>query len=141
MRLDTDNIRLYADTLVRQTAAGGIALDYTAASLAVLEALIEGSAERLSLDAASETERNLTIFYAGCYLGETLAAESGGRWEFAQEWWESVVAVNRVRLNPFELVRRRIDEGRESVSLTRLQEAWSLAGGDETTGDPVHPKR
>jgi len=120
MKLDIGNIRPYADTLVRQTRPGGIALDYSLSSLTLLEGLIDGSEERLRADSAHESERNLTIFYSGCYLGETLVEAMGGEWNFAEPWWDSVVVHDGVRISPFELVRRRIDEGRDTVSFARL---------------------
>ncbi len=120
MKLDIGNIRPYADTLVVQTRPGGIALDYSSSSLALLEGLIDGSEERLRADSANESARNLTIFYAGCYLGETLVEAMGGEWDFADPWWDSVVVHDGVRIRPFDLVQRRIDEGRDAVSFARL---------------------
>jgi hypothetical protein len=123
MRIDSENIRAYADTLVLQTAAGGVQLDYSAASLATLEALVQGSEERLRDPDAPGSELGLIVFYAGCYLGETIVASGHGEWRFQEPWWESSVSWGTSRLNPFALVRNRIDEGSDSVSFARLLNA------------------
>ena len=115
MTLTADNIAGYAQTLVLQARSGGVELDSSLASIVQLEALLLMSDPLLALPQFPQEQRNLLIFYVGCYLGETLARCHGGVWQFAHAWWESSLTFVRadgrgVQLYPFEKVRRRVTE-------------------------------
>ena len=119
MTLTADNVGLYAETLVRQAAAGGYCLDYTAESMVVLDALLASSDPLYDL--SSETQRSLVIFYAGCYLGEVLVRTVGGLWQLTENWAESSLIVVReqegIEVRPFEKLHRRLAEGEDGNRL------------------------
>ena len=115
MRLTPDNIADYAETLILQAAGGGRILDYSPESMAVLEELIRVSDELLLADDFPERQRNLLIFYNGCYLGETMARTLGGVWRFEEIWYDSSLIFARgdegIEARPFAKMHRRVTEG------------------------------
>ncbi|MBB6052359.1 hypothetical protein [Armatimonas rosea] len=120
MRLDHETVGLYAETLVRQAAASNLLLDYSQASLGTLDGLLAGSDEHYAL--LPDAQRELVIFYAGCYVGEVIVRTLDGLWQFAPAWHESTVVVPRasggVEVRPFEKLSRRLAEGESSNRLT-----------------------
>jgi hypothetical protein len=119
MTLTDENVGLYADTLVLQVKGGGRELDYSEASVEVLEDLLRASDELLRGENFPETQRNLLVFYNGCYLGEVMARALGGAWKFEENWYDSsLVFPHRdggeeggIQVFPFQKVYRRIAEG------------------------------
>lgn len=115
MTLTDDTVGLYAETLVRQAAASGLLLDYSEASLGTLDGLLSGSDDHYAQ--LPEPQRDLVIFYAGCYLGEVVVRVLGGVWQLAPEWSASSVVVvgekGGVEVRPFEKLYRRLTEGEE----------------------------
>ncbi len=125
MTLNSDNIRGYADTLVLQCKPAGLLLDYTRESLATLEALIDGSSHAWNAHEANADHRNLAVFYAGCYLGETLRVLHRGNWEFAPAWQESIVRfqspVGDLVVAPYDIVVRRMRDGKQGNEFTKIE--------------------
>lgn len=122
MRLNADNVADYARTLTLQTRGGGVDLDFSADSIPLLETLFRNSDPLLSMPQLPERQRDLLVFYAGCYLGETLVRNLGGVWRFDDNWYESVVEVaageKRVEVRPFQKIYRRVTEGPEGNDLS-----------------------
>lgn len=124
MTLTADNIRAYADTLVLQCQPAGVLLDYSRASLATLEALIDGSSVDWNAPDSNTDHRNLVVFYAGCYLGETFAVLHRGAWEFAPGWQDSIVRFQSpsgdLVIAPFDIVVRRLRDGKQGNEFTKI---------------------
>jgi branched-chain amino acid transport system ATP-binding protein len=80
MTLNDDNIADYADTLVLQVRGGEQEheLDYSEASVSAIEGLLRVSDELFRLPAFPDNQRNLVVFYNGCYLGEVISRQLGG---------------------------------------------------------------
>ncbi|MDX1931163.1 MAG: hypothetical protein SFU56_01020 [Capsulimonadales bacterium] len=136
MRLTEDNIADYADTLVRRVRDGGIDLDYSVASLTTLENLIRSSDDAFRSPDLTDFQRDISVFYPGCYLGEVLARNLGGVWRFEEDWPESSLVFSRqdgtgVQCFPFRKMFRRVTEGPEENDLTAYFRELSLriAGG------------
>lgn len=118
MRLDRSNVADYAETLALQVRAGGRDLDYSEASVATVEELLRVSDELFRLPTFPENQRNLTVFYNGCYLGEVMARRRGGVWRFDPNWFDASLVFDLgprggIQVFPFQKVYRRITEGRE----------------------------
>ena len=115
MTLTVENVGLYAETLVRQVAAGGQALDYSRESLAVLDELLALSDPLYEV--SSDPQRDLVIFYTGCYLGEVLVRTLGAQWQLTEHWGEASLRVadahGGIEVRPFEKLQRRLTEGGE----------------------------
>lgn len=115
MQLTEDNIADYADTLVLQARGGGIPLDYSAESVATLERLLRVSDELLLADSFPEAQRNLVVFYNGCYLGEVMSRSLGGAWRFEENWYDSSLVFpyreGGLQVHPFHKLQRRVTEG------------------------------
>ena len=130
MKLDQANIRAYAETLVMQCRPAGLALDYSRDSLGTLEALLDGSHASWNGNAANPDHRNLAVFYAGCYLGETLVSLQDGQWEFAPAWQESIVRFPSMEgdlvVAPFDVVVRRMQDGPEGNEFVQLERSIAL---------------
>jgi hypothetical protein len=124
MTLTADTVGLYAETLVRQAAASGLVLDYSPESLATLDGLLSGSDP--AYDAASQTQRSLVIFYAGCYLGEVFVRTLQAHWQLAEHWSEARVVVAQqdvvIQLDPFLKLSQRLTEGEEGNRLLAYYE-------------------
>lgn len=120
MTLTAETVGLYAETLVRQAAATGVQLDYSPESLGTLDGLLAGSDAQYAQ--ASPAQRELVVFYAGCYLGEVLARELDAQWQFTPEWPQTTMIVageqGGVEIRPFQKLLRRLDEGSEGNHLT-----------------------
>ena len=119
MTLTLENVGQYAETLVRQAQSSGRNLDYTEASLAVLDELFALSDEHFAT--TSETQRNIVVFYNGCYLGTVMTRIFSGNWQIDENWFDTVVVIpageQAVQVRPFEKVWRRVMEGPEGNSL------------------------
>ena len=122
MRLDEDNVGDYAETLVLQVRGGGQTLDYSEASVAILEELLCVSDELLQTPELPETQRNLVIFYNGCYLGEVMVRHLAGTWRFAENWFESSLVFpygdGGLQVHPFQKLLRRVTDGPVENDLT-----------------------
>jgi hypothetical protein len=120
MTLSQGTVGLYAETLVRQAAASGVVLDYSEASLGTLDGLLSGSDSQYTH--ASATQRDLVIFYAGCYLGEVVVRVLQGHWIIDDPWAQSRVLIAQepggVEIRPFEKLQRRLTEGGDGNHLT-----------------------
>lgn len=125
MTLDDNNIREYAQSLVAQVRAGDEAmaarLDFGERSVWALEALLRLSDERFADPATPEAGKDLTIFYAGCYLGETMARCLGGTWRFAENPLESSVVFPHgdggLQVFPFAKLIKRVTDGAKGNDL------------------------
>ena len=115
MTLTDDNIAGYADTLVLQVRGGGRELDYSPESVEVLEELLRVSDTLLQGESFPDTQRNLVVFYNGCYLGQVMARHLAGVWQFAPNWFDSSLIFpfgeGGLQVFPFQKVYRRIVEG------------------------------
>lgn len=125
MKLDDNNVRDYAETLVTQVRAGddemAARLDFGERSVWALEALIRLSDEKFADPATPEQGKELTVFYAGCYLGETLARNLAGVWRFADDYKQSSVVFpfgeGGLQIFPFEKLIKRIKDGAKGNDL------------------------
>ncbi len=121
MTLDETNIADYAETLVVQVRAGGRDLDYSEASVSVVEELLRVSDPLFQMEQFPEKQRNLVIFYNGCYVGEVMARMLGGVWHFAPNWYDASLIFpygdGGLQVFPFQKVHRRITEGPEQHDL------------------------
>ena len=115
MTLTEDNIADYADTLVLQVRGGGRTLDYSQDSVAIVEELMRVSDELFRLETFPDDQRNLVVFYNGCYLGEVMARHLGGAWRFEENWFDSSLVFSfgegGLQVHPFQKVYRRVTEG------------------------------
>ena len=124
MRLTAENVGDYADTLVLQVRGGGRELDYSEASVAVLEELLRVSDPLFALENFPDAQRNIVVFYNGCYLGEVMARNLGGVWRFEENWFDSSLIFayggeGGLQVHPFQKVYRRVTEGPDENDLTR----------------------
>ena len=119
MKLFENNIREYAQSLVKQVQAGDTEmasrLDFSERSIWALEALCRASDERFLAQDTPDRGRELTIFYGGCYLGETLAQNFGGTWRFVDDWTESSLVFpdgeGGLQVFPFQKLIKRVIDG------------------------------
>jgi hypothetical protein len=91
MKLSLDNIKDYADTLVLQVRGGGRELDYSEASIQTLEELLQVSDDLMRGENFPDAQRNLIVFYNGCYLGQVLSDNLIGVWRFDENWYDSTI--------------------------------------------------
>jgi len=124
MQLTEDNVADYAATLVERLRTGGYALDYTEASLAIIEGLLrvnDSQFQKTDKTDLPDAHRDMVIFYNGCYVGEVLSRNLGGVWRFEENWSDSsLVFAHRdggIQLFPFQKVFRRVTEGPEENDL------------------------
>jgi len=126
MRLTDDNIGDYAHALTLRVAPGGHILDYSAASLAVIEELLRASDAQLTDAETPDEHRRLVAFYNGCYVGEVLARDLGGVWRFDENWFDSSLVFpygdGGLQAMPFVKVWRRITEGPDENDLVAYYE-------------------
>ena len=126
MTLDETNVRAYADTLVLQVKGSGRTLDYTDASIAVLEELLRVSDPLISAENFPDAQRNIVAFYNGCYLGEVIARNLGGAWRFSPNWFDASLVLpfgdGGLQVFPFQKVYRRLTEGHETHDLASFYE-------------------
>jgi hypothetical protein len=115
VRLTPENIGAYAETLARQVKPGGHTLDYSEASIATLEELLRNSDAQFQDPDFPGAQRNLVVFYNGCYLGETMARTLNGVWNFEENWADSALIFRTknggIQVHPFLKVWMRVTEG------------------------------
>ena len=74
--LVAENGPRFADEIVQQGRSQGLALDYSAASLALLDSIIASLRnEKVTADRVADV-----LFGFGSYLGEAIVRATGGRW-------------------------------------------------------------
>jgi hypothetical protein len=130
MQLTEENVRDYAESLVAQVRAGDAEmasrLDFTERSVWALEALFRASDERLSAPDTPDRARELTLFYGGCYLGETLAQTLGGTWRFTDDWVDTSLVFpygeGGLQVFPFQKLVRRMNDGARGNDLVDYYE-------------------
>ena len=130
MKLDESNIRDYAASLVAQVGASNkemaSRLDFSERSIWALEALIRASDEQFGHPEISKQATELTVFYGGCYLGETLARTLGGVWRFADDYAESSVVFSLgeggLQVFPFQKLMKRVSNGAQGNDLVNYLE-------------------
>ena len=126
MTLDETNITDYADTLALQVKGGGRTLDYSEASVSVLEELLRVSDPLLAGENFPDVQRNLITFYNGCYLGEVIARNLGGAWRFEENWFDASLVIpfgaGGLQVFPFQKLHRRLTEGKEAQDLAAYYE-------------------
>lgn len=145
MTLDETNVADYARTLVLQVRGGGRALDYSEASVQTVEELLRVSDALLQAENFPEMQRNLIVFYNGCYLGEVMARNLAGVWRFAPNWYDTSLVFpygdGGLQVFPFQKLYRRVTEGAEHDLVAYyegLKEKLDEKGGprsSETTPD------
>lgn len=125
MRLTAENVGDYAETLVLQVRGGGRELDYSEASVAVMEELLRVSDPLFAIENFPDAQRSIVVFYNGCYLGEVMARNLGGVWRFEENWFDSSLIFaygdsdGGLQVHPFQKVYRRVAEGPQENDLTR----------------------
>jgi hypothetical protein len=105
----------------------GMTLDYDVASLERLDGIIDD----LRRDQRFEPLQSV-LFSMGCYVGEVLVRQAGGRWRAAQELGVAVGASSPIAIempdgrscNPVGRVYRRFQKGRED-SLASFYQAMT----------------
>lgn len=122
MQLTEDNIADYSDTLVERVRAGGHVLDYSEASITLLENLVRISDDALKSPDLPQEHRDLVVFFNACYLGEVMARNLGGVWQFPEQWPDSSLTFRRedgtgVQIFPFQKLFLRVTEGAERHDL------------------------
>jgi hypothetical protein len=120
MTLTPESVLEYAEVLVRQAHSGGRTLDFSSESLATLDELFAISDAHF--ETTSESQRNIVIFYNGCYLGTVLAKRFNATWQLDENWFDAQLLVPAgeqvIQIKPFEKVWRRVLEGPDGNSLT-----------------------
>ena len=115
MTLDATNVVDYARTLVLQVRGGGRELDFSEESVTTVEELLRVSDELFALPEFPDNQRNLVVFYNGCYLGEVMARSLGGVWRFEPNWYDASLVFaygeGGLQVFPFQKVYRRVTEG------------------------------
>lgn len=119
MKLDENNVREYAESLVAQVRAGdeemASRLDFSERSVWALEALVRLSDEKFADPATPDRGKELTVFYAGCYLGETLVRNLSGVWRFDDDYAQSSIVFpfgeGGLQVFPFQKLIKRVTDG------------------------------
>ena len=119
MKLDERNVRDYAASLVAQVRAGDAEmasrLDFSERSVWALEALIRLSDEKFADLTTPKQAIELTVFYGGCYLGETLTRILGGVWRFEEDYAQASVVFpygdGGLQVFPFQKLIKRVTDG------------------------------
>jgi hypothetical protein len=105
---------------------GGHTLDYSEASVATLEELLRNSDAQFQDPNFPDEQRNLVVFYNGCYLGETMARTLNGVWRFEENWADSSVIFRvgdgGIQVHPFLKVWMRVTEGTREHDLVAYYE-------------------
>jgi hypothetical protein len=136
VRLTDENIADYADTLVLQARGGGVALDYSEDSIAIVERLLTASDDLLRAETFPETQRRLVAFYNGCYVGEVMARNLAGAWRFDENWYEASLVFpygeGGLQVHPFHKIYRRVTDGPAENELVAYYQGLKtrLAGED-----------
>ena len=138
MTLDASNVADYAQTLVLQVRAGGRELDFSPSSVATVEELLRVSDELFALPEFPDTQRNLVVFYNGCYLGEVMARSLGGVWRFEPNWFDASLVFaygeGGLQVFPFQKVYRRVTEGAEHDLVAYYRGLEEKLAGQGATG-------
>jgi hypothetical protein len=125
MKLDDNNVREYAESLVAQVRAGdeemASRLDFSERSVWALEALVRSSDEKFADPTTPDHARELTVFYAGCYLGETLSRNLSGVWRFDDDYAQSSLVFpfgdGGLQVFPFQKLIKRVTDGAKGNDL------------------------
>ncbi|WP_433372730.1 DUF6278 family protein [Actinoplanes sp. CA-142083] len=112
-----ENAGLFAADIVGSAAqVSGVELDYTPESLA----LVDGIFDEFRADGVTSEQLAETLFGFGCYVGEVLTRNAGGRWratteqEQALAGWPMMVELGEQRwCNPIAKAFKRLDNGPE----------------------------
>lgn len=127
MQLTESSIAEHAEQMIRQVERnGGPPLDFDEESLRLLDLLFRRNDPDFA--ALSEAQRQVTVFYNGCFLGCALAALLGGRWVLDGDWPDAAIVFSRsegtgVQARPFEKIWRRLDEGEAGNGFLEYYEA------------------
>lgn len=95
----------------------GVTLDYSVKSLEVIDSLVA----RFRENGSTVDDMAATLFSFGCYLGEVIVKNAGGKWRKAtQDELDNVFGMplvldlkNGVTLNPIGKVIKRLENGEE----------------------------
>ena len=126
-----ENAALFAGDIVESaTQVSGVELDYTPDSLALVDGIFDG----FRADGVTSEQLAETLFGFGCYVGEVLIRNAGGRWratadeEQALAGWPIVVELGEQRwCNPIGKTFKRLDNGPED-SLRYFYTVFTQAG-------------
>lgn len=145
MRLTEDNIGDYAETWVKMAQAKGTELDYSEDSIAVLEDLLRASDPLLQTPEFPDDQRNLLVFYHGCYLGEVMARHLNGVWNFdPQNWADSTMVFTYgpggIQIFPFLKLWLRVTEGPTDNDLVTYYEGLKERLGESGSGVQRAPR-
>jgi hypothetical protein len=116
MQLSETLVREHAEVFAGSVRAGGYSLDYSIGSIAILEQLISHDDAKFREANFAEAQRNLAVFYNGCYLGEILRENLGGTWIFEPNWFDSTLIFplangeGGIQTQPFVKVYKRLTE-------------------------------
>ena len=110
------NAHRFAEDMVTQAKArGDMSLDYSPASLVVIDEIVESFREEgLTVD-----EMASTLFYYGCYVGEVFVRNGHGTWTSKEGTGMQDLAVSPIVLergpghftNPVDKVFKRMENG------------------------------
>jgi hypothetical protein len=92
------------------------------------------------LPAFPDNQRNLVVFYNGCYLGEIISRQLGGTWRFADNWFESSLVIpygsdGGLQVFPFQKVYRRVTEGPDENDLVAYYDGMKRKLVEPPPGD------
>ena len=109
--------RFAAEMIAPAAEISGATLDYSVASLQAVDEIVEGMRQAsCTVDQVGET-----LFGFGCYVGEVLVRQAGGKWRTASETamgtfagFPMVVELGEERFcNPIGKVFKRLEHGEE----------------------------
>jgi hypothetical protein len=114
----------------------GVQLDYSGESLRALDGIVDD----LRRDQRFEALQTL-LFSMGCYVGEVLVRQAGGRWRSTQDLGMGTVGSSPIAVempdgrgcNPVGRVYRRFQKGREDSLLAFFA---AMTGGSAAPGAP-----
>ncbi|MBL1079589.1 hypothetical protein JK358_34815 [Nocardia sp. 2] len=126
---EPENAPRFASDIVEATEGiTGTRLDYTPASLATVDSIIEMfRSEGVPSEAVAET-----LFGFGCYIGEVMCRHAGGKWQRPPEQTAPfsgpmVVAIGDQFANPIDKAFKRMDNG-EQDSIVFFYQAMTTHG-------------
>src|SRR5262249_53764096 len=117
-----------ADVVGSAAEISGVALDYSVASLKLVDDIIEG----LRRDGCTPEQISATLFACGCYVGEVFVRHADARWRNAAETpmaelsgFPLVIELGAKSLcNPIGKVFKRLKNG-EADSLAHFFQAFT----------------